>query len=135
MTSVETFSFKISKEPSYTSRHVSSIALIKRVPLLSSNVPITHQLHLLSLFGPANANTAAANDQNAAAANPEKSGPDSANEVTMIVRESPYEALHSVVHNVMAPWFDAYVASRESGDRPAAATIKNKDADVRMGEQ
>lgn len=51
-----------------------------------------------------------------------------------MVRESPYEALHSVVHNVMAPWFDAYVSSKSSKDKVAAGAPKSKDADTKMGE-
>lgn len=54
-------------------------------------------------------------------------------DVAATVRESPYEALHSVVHNVMAPWFDAYVMSKEGKER-ALTSVKSKDSDLKMGE-
>ncbi len=67
------------------------------------------------------------------------------------LRETPYEALHSVVHHVMAPWFDAYVSSKSSaaananaagnganggvsdGMALAGASGKGKDSDTRLG--
>lgn len=133
------FEFQITRRPSYTPRHVSSIALIKRVPTLDADVPIAQQLHLLSLFGPASASAALLEQSHTnGAANGAKAtdgGDDAAQAMSAAVRESPYEALHSVVHNVMAPWFDAYVASKEGPEKQSTtATLKNKDNDARMGE-
>lgn len=49
------------------------------------------------------------------------------------MRESPYEALRSVVHNVMAPWFEAYVNSKNDKEK-AVGNVKGKDGDTKMGE-
>lgn len=127
------FEYRISKQPSYTPRHVFSIALIKRVPTLDSAVPVTQQLHLLSLFGPASASQGAAAASVTDVTNGEGAVDASKAVADLVtsVRESPYEALHSVVHNVMAPWFDAYIASK---DKQVVSTSKNKDNDTRMGE-
>lgn len=113
-------------QPLYTPLHVSSIALIKRVPTLDDEVPLPAQLHLLSLFGPASS-SAIVPAHNAVQSQ-------EANDVSTAttVRETPYEALHSVVHNVMAPWFDAYVASKEGSDR-APHQAKGKDSDTKLG--
>ncbi|PWN18755.1 cytoplasmic dynein heavy chain 1 [Microstroma glucosiphilum] len=126
------FEYRISKQPSYTPRHVSSIALIKRVPSLDSALPVTQQLHLLSLFGPASASQGAVSTSATDVTNGEAATEASKAVADLVtsVRESPYEALHSVVHNVMAPWFDAYIASK---DKQVVSSSKNKDNDTRMG--
>nr|CDI53148.1 cytoplasmic dynein heavy chain 1 [Melanopsichium pennsylvanicum 4] len=102
----ELFDYEISTHASYSSLHVSSIALIKRVSILDPALPLSHQLHILTLFGPAAAVAAA---------------------------QSPYEALHSVVHNVMSPWFDAFVASKAPKDKALVSGAKSKDTDTKMG--
>ncbi|PWN49680.1 cytoplasmic dynein heavy chain 1 [Violaceomyces palustris] len=126
----DTFEYDIAPQASYSSRHVSSIALIKRVSILESVVPLPHQLHILSLFGPA---SAALPQLQAPSTNGRVTESAQDGEVAAAVRESPYEALHSVVHNVMAPWFDAYVSSKSGKERPTAGVIKGKDADSKMG--
>ncbi|CAO1623252.1 unnamed protein product [Jaminaea pallidilutea] len=128
----ENVRFQLAKTPGYTPLHVSSIALIKRVPILSADSPLAQQLHLLSLFGPAS--VAVATDNKDGVKDSKADGEDTQLATATAVRESPYEALHSVIRNVMAPWFDAYVASKEGGaDRTIPASQKNKDADARMG--
>lgn len=124
---VDLFEFRLARTPGYTPRHVSSIALIKRVPTLDAEVPLPQQLHILSLFGPA---SDPSQQQQANGSSGEAEGSSAA----ATVRESPYEALHSVVHNVMAPWFDAYVASKEGPEKAViASSTKLKDNDARMG--
>lgn len=118
------FSYFLTTQPTYTPLYVSSIALIKRVPTLDSNRSLPPQLHLLSLFGPASSSSTSMSV---------KAGDGEGTDVATSVRESPYEALHSVVHNVMAPWFDAYVLSKEGKER-ALTSVKSKDSDLKMGE-
>ncbi|UZJ53926.1 hypothetical protein CBS101457_003246 [Exobasidium rhododendri] len=115
--------YSLATQATYTPLYVSSIALIKRVPSLDSSRSLPSQLHLLSLFGPASTSSDTIATLN---------GDGESREVAATVRESPYEALHSVVHNVMAPWFDAYVMSKEGKER-ASTSIKSKESDVKMG--
>lgn len=134
------FDYEMSTHASYSSRHVSSIALIKRVAVLDAAVPLPHQLHVLTLFGPAAApSTSTSTDATAAAATSSDAGARNANDdadeatTATTVRESPYEALHSVVHNVMSPWFDAFVASKAPKDKSLVSGAKPKDSDTKMG--
>lgn len=117
------YHYTLATQATYTPLFVSSIALIKRVPMLDSNRSLPSQLHLLSLFGPAGTSTSALSMTREGAEN---------GNVALSIRESPYEALHSVVHNVMAPWFDAYVMSKEGKER-AVTSVKSKEADTKMG--
>lgn len=144
----ELFDYEMSMQASYSSRHVTSIALIKRVSVLDDTLPLPHQLHVLTLFGPAAAAAAAvaaassateagasrsqiaATSDHSAGASPDDGDGASA---ASAVRESPYEALHSVVHNVMSPWFEAFVASKAPKDKALVAGAKTKDSDTKMG--
>lgn len=124
------FDYTLTTQPIYHPLHVASLALIKRVPTLDRNVSLPAQLHLLSLFGPASGGAATAPAAQGVVPAGEPTDP----ALPVTVRESPYEALHSVVHNVMAPWFDAYVASKEgSGNERVQASSKSKEADTKMG--
>lgn len=130
------FDYEMSTQASYSSRHVSSIALIKRVSVLDATVPLPHQLHVLTLFGPAAA--AASSDPTAKTSTSANNGSTNLDDTdgtsaASSVRESPYEALHSVVHNVMSPWFDAFVASKAPKDKALVSGAKTKDSDTKMG--
>ncbi|CDW96237.1 hypothetical protein [Sporisorium scitamineum] len=108
----ELFDYHMSTQASYSSLHVSSIALIKRVSVLEPT----------SITTTASANNdSATNDDDGSVA------------ASSTVRESPYEALHSVVHNVMSPWFDAFVASKAPKDKALLSGGKTKDSDTKMG--
>lgn len=131
--------YRLATQPTYSPRHVSSIALIKRVGILDPDIPLQQQVHILSLFGPASEAGAAVTGLNGAQALDGVHGesPSGEEAAAVRVRESPYEALHSVVHHVMAPWFDAYVSSKEDDSRTTAgkaAKPKSKDAEARIGE-
>ncbi|EPQ28904.1 uncharacterized protein PFL1_03705 [Pseudozyma flocculosa PF-1] len=130
------FEYDISPQATYSTRHVSSIALIKRVTVLDEALPLSHQLHILTLFGPAGiAGPAVAAGASRDAADAQAKGAGDEDQVmAATVRESPYEALHSVVHNVMAPWFDAFVSSKSSRAKTSAANgADTHDADSKMG--
>ncbi|EST04700.1 Dynein heavy chain, domain-1 [Kalmanozyma brasiliensis GHG001] len=136
----ELFDYQMSTQASYSSLHVSSIALIKRVSILEPTVPLPHQLHVLTLFGPAAAAAAAAAAATSTATEAQPVTTSSANAddgegstAASAVRESPYEALHSVVHNVMSPWFDAFVASKAPKDKALVSGAKTKESDTKMG--
>ncbi|KDN53572.1 putative cytoplasmic dynein heavy chain 1 [Tilletiaria anomala UBC 951] len=135
------YTYNITSTVSYSPQHVASIALIKRVPTLEADVPLSQQLHLLSLFGPASSlglpGTGQGTKGSGAGAGTNGRADTSA-QGAMILRETPYEALHSVVHHVMAPWFDAYVSSKSiptatGGDGLAVAAKGGKENDARLG--
>lgn len=119
------YEYQLALRPSYTPSHVASIALIKRVPLLDISSNLAAQLHFVSLLGPSTASAPTTNESASSTTNEES---------TTTIRVSPYEALHSVVHNVMSPWFDAYVTSKESfyGNKKSLSS-KDAGADAKMG--
>ncbi|KAE8228460.1 hypothetical protein CF326_g6607, partial [Tilletia indica] len=128
------YSYFLVTEPTYSPRHVASIALLKRVQILDSSAPLQQQLNIISLPGPATGAATAQDADGAVNGNGVSARDvDGEGEVRSLVRQSPYEALHSVVHNVMAPWFDAYVSSKESRDKDAVVVAKKKDADSKLG--
>lgn len=108
---VDRYGYAIASELVYRPSHVGTVAVIKRVTALDSSRPFEGQLHVLNLFGP---------------------GGSGAEGETV----SPYEAVHALVHLAVAPYFDAYVASR-GGRREITATSAagggGKDADAKRG--
>ena len=117
------FQYIVTTEMLYSPSYVSTLALIKRVPVIDTTRPLDDQLHVLNLFGPASNDLGQINGD-APTASSASSG------------ASPYEAVHSLVHLAVAPYFDAYVnskASKKSNKDAAAATNKSKDADAKMG--
>ena len=105
---VDRYGYAIASELVYRPSHVGTVAVIKRVTALDSSRPFEIQLHVLNLFGP---------------------GGSGAEGETV----SPYEAVHALVHLAVAPYFDAYVASRGGRREIAAAAAGGKDADAKMG--
>lgn len=104
---------------------------------MDSSIPLASQLHILSLFGPASGSTPLSSNSVLTNGNG-TSGPSNGEleepqEVVTAMRESPYEALRSVVHNVMAPWFEAYVNSKNDKEK-VVGNVKGKDGDAKMGE-
>lgn len=102
---------------------------------MDSSIPLASQLHILSLSGPASgaaplASNSALTNGNGSSVNGDS---EEVQEVVTAMRESPYEALRSVVHNVMAPWFEAYVNSKNDKEK-AVGNVKGKDGDTKMGE-
>ncbi|KAE8216911.1 hypothetical protein CF326_g9651, partial [Tilletia indica] len=128
------YSYFLVTEPTYSPRHVASIALLKRVQILDSSAPLQQQLNIISLPVPATGAATAQDADGAVNGNGVSARDvDGEGEVRSLVRQSPYKALHSVVHNVMAPWFDAYVSSKESRNKDAVVVAKKKDADSKLG--
>ena len=134
------YAYTITTRVSYSPQHVASIALIKRVPALESSASLSSQVHLLSLFGPASVPGEGLAGQGLKGS---AAGANGRTEAALIsasaaLRETPYEALHNVVHHVMAPWFDAYVSSKSSLNQGAGSGAeglagKGKDSDTRLG--
>lgn len=129
--------YTITSHVMYDPSLVSSIALIKRVPFLETDVPLSQQIYLFTFFGPANTFDMASDEKREALGDRTNQ---TSNE-SKGLRETPFEALHSVVHNVMAPWFDAYVNSKstDASSELAAPTsgpgsmLKGKENDARLG--
>lgn len=76
---VYTYSFHT--EFLYRDTTASSVAIIKRVPVIESTRSISSQLQLIHIPGPQEGGNA-------------------------------YETLHSLIHNAVAPFFDAYVSAK-----------------------
>ncbi|KAG9804250.1 dynein heavy chain, partial [Aureobasidium melanogenum] len=92
----------------YTPSTASCVAILKRpVPILPT-VPISSQLSVINLPG---AGASLATNPNAGSST------------------SPFEALHSLVHFALAPYFDACTKSQESNH----AYTKHTDAESRTG--
>ncbi|RKP08503.1 dynein heavy chain [Thamnocephalis sphaerospora] len=86
------FSYSIQPELVYSDALVSSLAIIKRLPVISADHSLPSQLQILSLPGPA-----------------AQDAPKPSVNATQI---NPYEALHACIHLAVNPYFDAYVKSR-----------------------
>jgi dynein heavy chain 1 len=119
----DSFVYRLAYEPSYTPNHISAIALVKRIDVLDPEVPLTQQLNLMSLFGPASVSDGPDVREEADG----RDGEEANGKTVAAVHESPYEALYSVMHNVMVPWFDAYVTSKASDKQVTAGSRADTD--------
>jgi dynein heavy chain 1 len=99
--------YLLSSELSSSTRTVASVAFLKRAQRLDSTYPIAGQVQVINLPGLASLNDAANNNTAA----------------------SPFAALHSIVHNALGPYFDAYIRSRD----PAESTKSRTDPDAKTG--
>ncbi|KAH9824444.1 dynein heavy chain, N-terminal region 1-domain-containing protein [Melampsora americana] len=160
-----TFVYTFKTEIDYTSTTVTTLAFIKRVPTLDCSRPLDHQLHFLNLFGPASNQLPIVTTTSSGTEINKDTNKESTTAATSTATASsnPYEELHNLVHLAVAPFFDAYVNSKNrsknlsdggtnqsitqagnttsgsSGPNPstgANATSKsagNKDSDTKMG--
>ncbi|WFD02078.1 hypothetical protein MOBT1_000756 [Malassezia obtusa] len=106
--------FALARRPTYAPpEHVSSVALVKRRAHLDVHAPLAPQLRVVTLLG--------APDEAAAGA---------------ALLETPYEALETVVHSVMTPWFDAYATHEHTDERRAKdddiPLVKRKFAELEL---
>jgi dynein heavy chain 1 len=122
------FLYTVTNTLSWHPDNVSSLALIKRVPYIDTTRPISDQVHVLNLFGPAlssgNASIAPGDNNN------NKTGvPASNNGGASIVDDedgqaiarataagsaNPYGSLHSIVHLAVQPYFEAYISRKNT---------------------
>ena len=82
--------YTLSKSPTWSQKCVSMLALVKRQAVLDLHAPLACQVRVVTLQAP----------------RPEHA---SSEDVAQML-ETPYETMEHVVHNVMTPWIDAYVA-------------------------
>lgn len=82
--------YTLSKSPTWSQKCVSMLALVKRQAVLDLHAPLASQVRVVTLQAP----------------RPEHA---SSEDVAQML-ETPYETMEHVVHNVMTPWIDAYVA-------------------------
>ena len=94
--------------------------MIKTSPTLDSLSPLGAQLHFVQLSS--NALPALIPDDGLS------SGPSTA-VTTPAAQATPYDGLHSLVHWGVAPWFDAYVSSKQ----PVEVAHAKKGNDAQMG--
>ena len=81
----------LARQPTWTPVRASALALVKRQAVLDLQAPLPAQLRVVSLQG---AHFARRSDDDT------------------VLLETPYEALETVVHSVVAPWLDAYAEGR-----------------------
>ncbi|KAL7005169.1 dynein heavy chain [Cystobasidiomycetes sp. EMM_F5] len=93
--------------------NIASVAIIKRSAILDPlSRPLSDQLHVVNLFGPAvSIDTPSITPSN----HPSEQTPTTTS-------ANPYESLHSIVHLAVQPYFDAYVSRR------SAAVLLTSDA-------
>ena len=118
--------YTLALKPSFAPQRQTLLALAKRSTTLDTSAPLALQLRVVSLVGGA----------------PEGAEQSATEEAPRTLLETPYETLHSVVQNVMTPWFDAYVASQEQGaddgaprkdeDRAGVPVAKRKFAELEL---
>ena len=118
--------YTLALKPSFAPQRQTLLAFAKRSTTLDTSAPLALQLRVVSLVGGA----------------PEGAEQSATEEAPRTLLETPYETLHSVVQNVMTPWFDAYVASQEQGaddgaprkdeDRAGVPVAKRKFAELEL---
>ncbi|KOS13271.1 cytoplasmic dynein heavy chain 1 [Malassezia pachydermatis] len=102
--------YTIAQKPTWSGNQSSVVALMKRQATLDAHVPLASQIRVVTLLG---------------AWSSDVSNPDAVH-----LLETPYEALEHVLHNVMAPWVDAYVEGhpedREEESKTGAPLVRRK---------
>ncbi|KAJ1659203.1 dynein heavy chain [Dispira simplex] len=106
-----TVCYYLAHELSYRPNHVASLALIKRGSVLDMGRPISLQVQVMNLPGPA----------------AHRGG-----DVAGAVGPSPYEALHAYIHHAVSPYFNALVSSKqllaEAAGQSGAGHREEKDS-------
>ncbi|CAG8690296.1 16619_t:CDS:2, partial [Cetraspora pellucida] len=99
---VVSYVYTISQEIIYRLNNVAFVAIIKHLSNLDPNRPVQSQVQFINLPGPASSESGSAN-------------------------VSPYETLHSCIHHVVAPYFDAYVNAKGGSTEGVASNKKHDD--------
>ena len=100
--------YTLSTGISFSSTLVSSIALLKRPQPIDPRKPLSSQIQVINLPGAVVLDEASSSE---------------------VGSGSPYEVLHSIIHNALTPYFNAYT----QGQRQLAGTISRADADGKTG--
>lgn len=103
----------LARQPTWTPARASALALVKRQAVLDMQAPLPAQLRVVSLQG---AHLARRSDGDP------------------VLLETPYEALETVVHSVMAPWLDAYAEGhaddRDDDGKAGGPLVRRKLAEL-----
>ncbi|WFD21602.1 hypothetical protein MEQU1_000257 [Malassezia equina] len=103
----------LARQPTWTPARASALALVKRQAVLDMQAPLPAQLRVMSLQG---AHLAHSTDDDT------------------VLLETPYEALETVVHSVMAPWLDAYTEGhcddRDDDGKASGPLVRRKLAEL-----
>ncbi|KAK9422351.1 putative Dynein heavy chain [Seiridium unicorne] len=102
-----TYSYTVTSEISSAPTIAAYLALLKRPQAIDPSLPLTSQIQIQTLPGAASLSTVVA-DQ----------GPSA----------SPFEILHTILHNALAPYFDASTRSSQS-----ASGARRADIDAKTG--
>lgn len=105
--------YGLARRPTYEPPgQVSSVALVKRHAHIDTQAPLAPQLRVVTLVSPAE------------------------EEAQHALLETPYEALETVVHSVMTPWFDAYASHERDQEKRAKEDeipmVKRKFAELEL---
>ncbi|KAI8321400.1 dynein heavy chain [Martensiomyces pterosporus] len=92
--SFSTSTYTLAYELSWRPTHAGSVALIKRSATLDPSLPLSRQVQVMNLPGPASSGSGAS----APAVN-------------------PYETLHAYIRFAVSPYFNAYVAAKEKAEQ------------------
>ncbi|OLY80070.1 Cytoplasmic dynein 1 heavy chain 1 [Smittium mucronatum] len=136
-------SYSVELELQWKKSLMGAIALIKNVPVLYSNTPISHQIQVINLPGPAineslDKGRVGELDVNGNLIDPVES--DTSNSAIQpngflgIGSQTPYEAIHSLIHYGVSPYLDSFIDSRQkapnsSGSDSVAIKRELKDSD------
>jgi dynein heavy chain 1 len=106
------YSYNILPELMYSDTLVGSLAVIKRLPIISADHTLSTQLQILTLPGPAAQDTL----KSSVSVAPTSATGDASDQQQVLTNSTaqvnPYEALHACIHHAVNPYFDAYVKSR-----------------------
>ncbi|EAW13048.1 dynein heavy chain [Aspergillus clavatus NRRL 1] len=102
------YAYNLSTEISSSSNTVVSVAFIKRPAPIEPSLPISSQIQVVNLPGPASLNNAQAQQGTSL---------------------SPYEIMHLMVHQVLTPYFEANTRNQDA----ASGSKQRTDTEVKTG--
>ena len=132
--------YTLSLCPTWSQTQVSMLALVKRQAVLDMHVALPPQVRVVTLQGMALSDVNSSGHRSNVGDDEEVIAGTRPDEAAQLL-ETPYEAIEHVVHNVMGPWIEAYVAGHaddgsskdeSEGGKTGVPLIRRKLAELEL---
>ncbi|PVU91581.1 hypothetical protein BB561_004323 [Smittium simulii] len=122
---IETIYYSIQLELTWSNNLMGAIAFIKTASTLSPFSPLSQQLQVINLPGPALKKSAAVDQVvTETGSQPSLQPPHTSDKLTSpeaqaydLDSQTPYEALHSLIHYGVAPYFNSFIEARQKATK------------------
>ncbi|PVV04132.1 hypothetical protein BB560_001375 [Smittium megazygosporum] len=121
---VQGVTYSVQLDLSWSQILMGAIAIIKSVPLLDPHIPLAQQIQVINLPGPAIKKSLESQDKTAKEIEnfdseipnnyDSQSSPSQSFELES---QTPYEALHSIIHYGLAPYFNSFIEARQKDQK------------------